>query len=333
MRKQTVINRSFLALSLLFALYFGCSGGKLHNEENPELKIVRFDSDLYRYLVNGEPDDSLAKYAAFLDLLGEKVMGIGKTDSVDFYPRLKAFFSEQTLMSLYRDEQEKFADIQTLERELSQGFGAFTKQFPQIKLPPIYMHVSGLDMNVIVSDDILSLSADKYLGEDYLLYRDFLYDYQRQLMTPDRMATDYLLGFMMANLPFQGNEDVLLDRMLYEGKLRYILSRILPDRQVWEYVGYNKVQYAWCAQNESQIWKTILENQHLFASNHLVTSNYLRESPHTPFLPAESPGRVGIWVGYKIITAYMKRKPRTNLLELMELTDYRALLKQSKYKP
>ena len=195
------------------------------------------------------------------------------------------------------------------------------------------MHVSGFNRNIVVTDDILSLSADKYLGTDYLLYQNFFQDYQRKLMVPDRIVPDYLLGFMMANLPFIGDEDVLLDRILYEGKLRYILSQLLPNRQVWEFVGYDNEQYEWCVRHQSQIWETIQENHHLITGDYLTTTQYLKEAPHTAFLPVESPGRVGVWLGYQIISAYMKQKPKTGWQELINFTDYPELLKQSKFKP
>jgi hypothetical protein len=323
----------FFTLLLFCVLCSGCSGQKLHIEDNPELGIIRFDTELYQYLTNGEPDNYLEKDIAFLNVFGEKVLGIGATDSLGFYDRLKKHFSEPTLMGLYRDVQEKFADTEELNKELSQGMSLLLAQFRQLKQPRIYMHVSGLNQNVIVTDDILSLSADKYMGADYPLYKNFFYDYQLQLMVPTRMAPDYLLGFMMANFPFKGNDDVLLDKILYEGKLRYLLSQFLPDRNEWECVGYSEEEYAWCNKNRSRIWKTILENQHLFTANYLTTSQYLKEAPHTAFLPVESPGRVGIWLGYNIICSYMKQRPDTSLQELIDFTDYRELLKQSKYRP
>ncbi|MDR0613931.1 MAG: hypothetical protein LBG45_10790 [Dysgonamonadaceae bacterium] len=311
----------------------GCSGKKACGEEVPDFKINRIDTELFNYLSKNEPDSVLKADTSFFNVFGEKVIHIGRTDSTGFYERLKKYFSEPALMELYRREQEQFVDIQPLTNEVAYGLNVFLNEFPDIKRPKVYLHVSGLNQNVIVSDEMLSLSADKYLGADYPPYRQFFYDYQRQLMSPDRMAPDYLLGFMMANLPFQGKTDVLLDRMLYEGKLRYILSRLLPDRQDWEYVGYNEAQYTWCADNQKRIWKTVLENQHLFAANYLTTDQYLKDAPHTSFLPVESPGRVGIWLGYRIIASYMKQNPDTGLRELMELTDYQDLLKQSKYKP
>jgi hypothetical protein len=332
MQKQIkgILRIALLGISCLCC--FRCSGNKT-NEDLSDFAIIRFDTDLYKYLTQNASDSILLGDIDFLDVFGEGVLAIGKSDSAGFYSRLKDYFSDSTLMRIYKDEQEKFADITGINKELSIGLHALLQRFPQIKQPKVYMHVSGLSQNVVVTDDILSLSADKYLGSDYPVYQDFFYDYQRQLMTPDRIVPDYLLGFTMANLPFKGDEDVLLDRMLYEGKLRYILSQLLPERQVWEYVGYDKEQYEWCTRYQVLIWKTILENHHLFTADYLTTSQYLTEAPNTATLPVESPGKVGVWLGYQIISAYMKQKPQTGWQALMENTDYKEILKQSKYKP
>ena len=322
-------------VSLLLFLTFAsaCSGEKADRELNPELVIVRFDKDLYSFLIQNPDKNLLVENKAFLNEYGEKVIYIGSTDSIGFFQDLKNFFSEPTLMQLCADQQVKFQDISELNKELSSGMEILLENFPMLKQPKIYMHVSGLNQNVIVTDEILSISADKYLGADYFLYQDHFFDYQRQLMSPDRVVPDYLLGFMMANLPFIGNADRLLDRILYEGKLRYILSQIIPNRKDWEYVAYNKEQYNWCLTNQARIWKSILEKQHLFQSDYLITSQYVNDAPYTVALPMESPGRVGIWIGYRIIDSYMKNHPKTSLQELMNITDYQRLLKESKYQP
>jgi len=332
MQKQLHIILRIALLEIACLCCFSCSGNKT-NDGQQEFPIIRFDTDLYRYLTQNASDSALQNDKDFLDIFGAGILDIGKSDSADFYSRLKSYFSDSTLMHIYKDEQEKFSDITEINEELSKGLTVFLRQFPQIKPPKVYMHVSGFNRNVVVTDDILSISADKYLGSDYPFYQSYFYDYQRQLMSPDRIVPDYLLGFMMANLPFKGDEDVLLDRMLYEGKLRYFLSQQLSNRQVWEYVGYNKAQYEWCRQHEALIWKTILENHHLFTADYVTTNQYIKEAPNTAALPVESPGRTGIWLGYQIISAYMRQKPHTGWLELMENTDYQEILKLSKYKP
>jgi len=332
MQKQIKIILRIFLLEIA-CLYCTCCSGNKTNEGQPEFPIIRFDTDLYQYLTQNASDSALQNDKDFLDVLGAGILDMGKSDSTGFYSRLKSYFSDSTLMRIYKDEQEKFSDLTEINEELSHGLHLLLQQFSQIKPPKVYMHVSGFSRNVVVTDDILSLSADKYLGSDYPLYQNYFYDYQRQLMSPDRVVPDYLLGFMMANLPFKGDEDILLDRMLYEGKLRYFLSQLLPNRQAWEHVGYNKEQYEWCSQHESLIWKTILENHHLFTADYFTTAQYIKEAPNTATLPVESPGRAGIWLGYQIISAYMKQKPHTGWQELMENTDYQEILKQSKYKP
>ena len=332
MQKQIGIITRTVLLGIASVCCFCCSENKT-DEGFAEFTIIRFDTELYRYLIQNDLDSFLQNHTDFLDIFGEGVLAIGKSDSADFYSRLKNYFSEPTLMGIYKDEQEKFVNLTEINKELSKGLYVFLHQFTQITPPKVYIHVSGFSQNIIVTDSILSLSADKYLGSDYPIYQDFFNDYRLQMMSPDRIVPDYLLGFMMANLPFTGDEDVLLDQILYEGKLRYILLQLLPKRQVWEYVGYDKKQYEWCSRHQSLIWKTILENHHLFTADYLTTIQYLKEAPHTAFLPVESPGRVGIWLGFQIISAYMKQKPDTDWRELMKFTDYQELLKQSKYRP
>ncbi|MDR0428268.1 MAG: gliding motility protein GldB [Dysgonamonadaceae bacterium] len=333
MNKLIQNNIRFCCLILFSVLTFSCSGNKTPNADDSAFKIIRFDNELYRYLNDKKNNSFLSEHFLFLNEYGEKIIHTGRPDSLGFETRLNNFFSEPTLMSLYKDEQEKFADITEINIELSQSLALFFDHFPEIKKPQVYMHVSGLQQNVIVTDDILSLSVDKYMGMDYPLYQKFFYDYQRRLMTPERIVPDYLLGFMMANFPFQGNNDILLDRMIYEGKLRYILSRLLSKRNYWEYVGYNPEQYEWCRENGSRIWKYILENQHLFTPDYKTTIQYLREAPYTSLLPSESPGQVGVWMGFQIVASYMKHFPDTSLNHLMTLTDYQDFLKKSKYKP
>lgn len=333
MLRKTIMNVKYITFLLTLCFFFNCSERKVYGDENPELFIQRFDTDFYQYLVGNELDTCLNKYKDFLPVFGGNILNLGAPEDPDFYAKLKNYFSNPAILDLYKTEQDLFPDISATNSELSRGLDYLLKQFPNLKQPKVFMHVSGWEQKVVVTDDILSLSADFYLGEDYPYYKNFFYDYQRKHMNPDRMVPDYLLGFLMANFTFEGKNDVLLDRMIYEGKLIYILSRLMPDRQVWEYIGYTKDEYLWCSNNQEKIWKTILENQHLYTPDLLITSQYLKDAPHTAFLPTESPGRVGVWVGYQIVIAYMKQNSDTTLVELMEKTDYQEFLKESKYKP
>ncbi|GHU88651.1 gliding motility lipoprotein GldB [Bacteroidia bacterium] len=329
-----MMNRKIFFLFILYFLCFSCTGRKVFSEENPELNVRRFDIDLYKYLNKQSTGESLSvQYKTFLDIYGEQVIGIGKTDSVGFYERLGTFFSDSMLMSLYKDQQSRFENFSFVDKELNPALVMLLKEFPALKQPSVYAHVSGLNQNVVVTDDILSLSLDKYMGADYKFYQGYFYDYQLRNMTPDRIVPDYLLGFMMANFPFKGLSEVLLERMLYEGKLRYVLSRLLPDRNSWEYIAYTKEQDTWCRKNESRIWKSILKNDHLYTPDYMTTARYMNEAPYTTVISPESPGRIGVWVGFQIVKSYIKKHPETSLSDLVNIKDAQQLLKESGYKP
>ncbi|MDH8701432.1 hypothetical protein M2138_000774 [Dysgonomonadaceae bacterium PH5-43] len=325
-------NIRILYLFIFVVLASNCSSNKDYSNN---YEINRFDRDLYNYLINPEAyPDFTTDYETFLKEYGENVLRIGDPNSDKFISNLRACFSDSSLMSIYKDELVKFENIDSINKELSIGLTKLFELFPNFKQPKVYMHISGLRHNVIVTDDILSISADKYMGADYPFYQNYFPAYQRQLMSPDRIVPDYLLGFLMANLPITiDNNDVLLDNMIYEGKLRYILSVLLPERNTWEYVAYDEEQYNWCMSNESEIWKSILENQHLYTTNYKITQQYLKTAPYTLPLHSESPGRVGVWVGFRIVEAYMKHNPKISMIDFVRNEDYKEILKQSKYKP
>ncbi len=327
------MNKVIISYVLISFFFFNCSDKKVYGEDIP-VKVNRFDKALYEYLKGEKNEDIfLNEYRDFLDVYGESVIGIGKTDSIGYFDRLKQLFSHPSLMEIYETELKTFEDVSELEAGLSSGFGFLQSVFDSIQVPDIYMHVSGLNQNVVVTDRFLSISGDKYLGSEYKWYVPYFYDYLRQNMTPERVLPDYFLGFLMANFPFQGNDEVLLDQMIYEGKLRYILSLTLPTLSNAEIMGYTEEQNEWCKANESRMWKNIVQDKHLFNPNRFITEKYIHEAPYTSFLSNESPGKAGIWIGFQIVVAYVKQHPEVSLQELMYQTNYKKILQDSKYKP
>jgi hypothetical protein len=308
---------------------FGCGSKKVGGEAAGGM--ARFDSVVFRYLKGEVGEEALMAYGEFLDVYGERVIGVGRSDSASFYDRLRGYFSEPDIFHLYKDEQVRMADVSGFLKETEEGLEGLLLHFPIIKRPEVYVHVSGWGQNVVVTDSAVSISADKYLGMDYAMYASFFYAYQRQGMTPERMAPDALLGFLMANFPFRGREDVLADRILYEGKLRYFLSVLLPERAVWEAVGYSREQYEWCGDRGGSIWKSVLEQGHLFTPDYKTTAGYVEDAPATALLPEGTPGRVGVWLGFRIICAYMAHYPKTNWPELMAMDDATELLRWARF--
>ena len=295
--------------------------------------IERFDRALLEMIESG--DTALGKklldaYPYELEIVGKGVLNMQSPAQPGFFERLIRYYSEPTLKRLYEEAVAKYADVSDIETQLSQAFAFLKANFPEMQIPAVYMHVSGFNQNVLVGDSLLSLSIDKYMGKDFPLYQAFFPNYQRIKMQRTRVAADYLAGWLMSEYPFEGNESVLLDRMLYEGKIKYIVSLALPELSPAQLMGYTEAEQAWCEAHEKTLWSTIIERKHLYTPDRLTTEKYLRDTPCT-FLSDETPGNVGTWIGWRIISSYMQAVKPT-LPALMKQTNAQELLGMAKYR-
>lgn len=63
----------------------------------------------------------------------------------------------------------------------------------------------------------------------------------------------------------------------------------------------------------------------------MIIRYYMKAAPSVDFLEKDVPPSVGIWLGAKIVSAYMKKHKRATIKDLLETTDYHEMLKESGY--
>ncbi len=151
-------------------------------------------------------------------------------------------------------------------------------------------------------------------------------------MTPEKVPSDYIMGWLMSEFPFNLNSEVLLDNMLYRGKILYLLETFMPGEKEETLMAYTPEQLKWLYENERNMWVFLAENKHIFSSDRMNTAKYINASPSTAYFPG-SPGRAGIWLGWQIIRSYMENNKEIGLRELMQETDYKKILEKSRYRP
>ena len=139
-----------------------------------------------------------------------------------------------------KDALLKFDDISDIEKELTDGFEKLKHEVPFIRIPSVYSQFSALNESVVVGDSLLGFSIDKYMGEDYPLYKRFYYNYQRKSMKPERIVPDCFVYYLMSEYPFpmDGNR-TLLDLIMHFGKIHYVVAKIL---------NYSSVEKNWIIQ-------------------------------------------------------------------------------------
>jgi hypothetical protein len=332
---KAAMRSAVVVLLALLVLCSGCRGGGNAFASAEPVRINRYDKALLR-LIESDNDvaiqgELLCDYPEMMEIAGKGILDMQTPEMTQICDRLMDYYSEPTLLGLYRDAVAKFDSVAGIEQQLGSAFAYLQAYLPSHPVPRIYMHVSGLGRNVLVADDLLSISIDKYMGADYPLYRNFIDDFRREKMQPARVAPDYLAGWLLSEYPFTGKESVLLDRMVYEGKIRYLISQALPDLPPHILMGWTEEAYAWCRRNEAAIWKTIIERKHLYTPDLITTRRYIEDAPAT-FLADEAPGSLGVWIGLQMVRRYVK-ETGASPEQLMRETDAQNILTQSKYKP
>jgi hypothetical protein len=323
---------SWIRPCLLLLLLAGCS------QPSPQLRaqeinIQRFDKDLLLFIETG--DTSLAPaltetYPVMMDVIGKALLNLPSAGSPGFFHKLLEYYGDSTLRQLYRQSIRHFDDMTAFEHQLSPALAFLADTLGGLPLPQLYMHVSGFNQNILAGEGALSLSIDKYLGE-HPLYHEFFYDYQRQLMQPCFIVRDYLMGWLMSEFPFTGRDNVLLDRMIYEGKIRYLVRKALPDSSIAHILGYTDEQYRLFLDHEPLIWHAILDRKHLFTPDYPTTQRYFDSRPAS-FLSDGLPGNLGACLGLHIVAHYVSRT-RSTPAALLRLTDYQDILRLSRYNP
>ncbi|MBR6492636.1 MAG: hypothetical protein IKT13_01740, partial [Paludibacteraceae bacterium] len=113
----------------------------------------------------------------------------------------------------------------------------------------------------------------------------------------------------------------------------YLVSQIFDELPEYEVMGYTKAQWDWCVKHERAIWHLIMDQRDLFKTEHIVLTGYLNEAPFTAEVSQDSPGRLGVWLGWRIAASYMAHNPNVTLQELMAEPDAQKILELSFYKP
>ena len=338
MRKKNNI----LCIAMLVVLFCGCGNKYQYIPKDIEalkVEIVRFDSAQLAVRIDSVKQDIekvYADYEDFMPMFVEGVLGLPSEDTA-YLCVLYADFLTDTVMGFAQTNalaKEKFANVDSLQEALNTGFSRLHYLFPDWEIPAkVYLFVSGFNSSVMYYENVMGIGVDMYLGSDYPYYNQVVYNYQKQTMRKACIAGDLLSMYLAYNIAYNSKYNRLLEHMIFRGKQMFLLGELLPDEPVWEIIGYSKEQWDWCETYEQAIWNRIMEKRDLFKTESIVLNSYMNEGPFTAEISQESPGRLGVWVGWQIVDSYMRNNEQVSIQELISEGDAQKILEQSFYKP
>ena len=59
----------------------------------------------------------------------------------------------------------------------------------------------------------------------------------------------------------------------------------------------------------------------------------MNDGPFTSEVSQDSPGRLGTWVGWRIVESYMNNNEQVTIQQLLDNEDAQNILENSKYRP
>lgn len=311
---------------LLFSLViFSCSNeAKTEKEINKidiQLQLFRFDKEF----AEASPDDLPALKAKFPYLFPAQY------DDDVWLQKMNDTLQheiEQEVFKIHDDFTENFD-------RLYQFFQRLAYYFPSYPIPKVITLAEEVDYRnkVILDDKNLFISLDNYLGSEHHFYSG-IYQYIGKLQDEAYMLTDVSDAFVSKLMqPSKDREFVYI--MIDYGKRLYLNDKLLSFEPEHVRANYDAEELEWAYANEEQIWQYFVEKNLLFSTDPSLRNRFINLAPYSKFyleLDAESPPRLGQFIGWQIVRAYMKNNPNLSLQELIN-TKSELIFKESNYKP
>ena len=97
---------------------------------------------------------------------------------------------------------------------------------------------------------------------------------------------------------------------------------------------FNEDKLTWAKANEEQVWMYFIDKKLLFSTDTKLNKRFLENAPFSKFYMEQddlSPGKIGVWMGWKIVNAFMENND-VSLQQLLKM-DEENIFNKSKYKP
>lgn len=265
-------------------------------------------------------------YPDFFGNIPDSILSNRREDSLalDFHQEV------QQKISL-KQVQDSLADLFGYIKDFQEDFAApsvysFTGEMPYLN--PIAYFKQTHD---------LVIGLDWFLGKEENLYEKVgIPHYLRKRMDFEQFKLRVAENIARQMVPYEIHQRKFLDQIIYEGKIIALMKRFCPQYSDSELLDYTDESMQWLSDNEAEVYLYFTENDLLFSDNHQLSERFIYPAPFSKFYlenDANTPGRVGVWMGWQIIKNYLKDNSEITLKELIYEKQSEEIFQKSGYKP
>lgn len=243
-------------------------------------------------------------------------------------------FNHPGFDTLWTETKKIFGDGRELKEEFRAAFANLKYYYPSFQIPRIETVITGFESDLFVSDTLIIVGLDYYLGKKAKyrpnMHQYMLRRYEKNFIVPSALL---LIGIDMRYNKTKISDHTILADMVSYGKAYYFAKHMLPCTPDSVFIGYTSEEMVRANANQDLIWKKLIDDEVLFSTSQQKRQRYVSERPKTYEIGDECPGRIATWVGWKIVKAYAKEHPSKTLPQLMNEENPEKILHDSKYKP
>ncbi len=260
--------------------------------------------------------------------------GAYPSDSV-FINRLYNRFTSPYIDTLLQETHRVFGTGVVLREQFQQAYSNLRYYYPDYSPPRIQTLISGLESDMYVTDSVIYVGLDYFLGQGAKFRPNDMYEYMLRRYTKDFIVPSVILltGVDTRFNNTSPEDKTVLAEMIAYGKAYYFAKRMLPCTADSLLIGYSTEEIEGSLKFENLIWSRLVQDQVLYSSSHLVKQKFLAERPKTIEVGENCPGRIAQWVGWRIVNAYMEAHPDITLPQLMANANAEKIFRESGYKP
>lgn len=308
------------------------------NVEPVSIKTQRLDQDLFTYIKQGTPADGYAKlkakYGDLFDLYLLELAGFTNPADPQAANKVLAFTTDKTITELKAASDKKYPNLNFLDSALSLGFTRYKAFFPNKPIPKVVTCITALFQPLTVTQNELVISLDYYLGRNFEFY-DWNQIPKYITLSSDKpyIASNALWAWCSTEFEDTTATQTLLTKIVNQGKVLYLVDALLPDVPDSIKLRYTTKQTTWAAENEESVWKFLVDKKLLYNTNNKQTDKFTAEAPFTAGLDNTSPPRIGSYIGWQIVKAYMRKNTSLSMADLFKQKNAQQILNDSGYRP
>ena len=231
----------YLVLFVCVMAFSSCEW-KLRSSEDEDSRATRVEVNRYDrlqslYLQTGDfsaLQQMNTNYSIETRTLIEKMLHLGTVDDPEISNKFLKFYQDTTLQVVIADAEAQYANMEDINKELSDAFARLQTQIPEFPVPAVYAQIGALNQSIVVGEGLICISLDIYLGENYPLYLRFDFSQQqRQTMRREYIVPDCMSFYLISLYPMDNyDERSQMDRDLHMGKVMWIVNKVMT-RQVF----------------------------------------------------------------------------------------------------